>query len=794
MTHPKKLSANQLKIQINPSDYNAITPDSNTRIHNILGQERAHSALNFGLAMQTPGYNIYVMGELGTGRLSMITNLLTPASHKQEIPPSYGYVENFENTREPVAIELPADQTYTFCKDLNHLIDNLIAIFPSVFESASYQQKKTALERAFAQQYSSAINIVEKAAKEKSIALFRDTDSITFTPIRDEKVLNEEQFNQLSQMDRDNFHKDTEKLEDTLGDALLELPQWRRNLVEKNRKLDNATIRTAITPIFKELSKKYQNIDHIVTYLSEIKKDLNETIKDLFVPTPSLENLSDNIKKQRLKDQYLPNILVDNKESTGAPIIYESNPTYQNLFGRIEYNNEQGTLTTTYQRICAGSLHKANGGYLILDADKLIEYPFVWEALKRALKSERIEIESPYSEFGINTVTLKPEVIPLNIKIILVGSREIYYLLQDYDDEFNEMFRVLADFDYVIPRTQSNMQGFAQRMIQHAQDSDAKPLSQSAIISLLEYSCRLAEHQNHISAHLNDCLEIIGEANLLCKNKKISHQHIQLALNAREYRNGRISGEILNEMLSNTILINTTGTSVGKINGLTVLEVGGTSFGEPSRITVTVYPGSRGIVDIEREAELGLAIHSKGVMILTGYLGYCYAQEFPLAISASIAMEQSYGHIDGDSASLAELCCLISSLTSIPINQSFAVTGSINQYGEVQAIGGGNQKIEGFFKLCVARNLTGDQGCIIPKANMSNLILKQEIISAVEEEKFAIYAVSTVDEALEILTGELIGKKNKNGKYPEKSLNFKVISRLKAIADLGNDKEDDEEQ
>ncbi len=794
MTHLKKLPCNKLKIQINQSDYSLITQDSDTRINNILGQERAQSALDFGIAMQNPGYNIYVMGEPGTGRLSMITNLLTPSSQKQEIPPSYAYVENFENTREPVALELPADKAHEFCKDINHIIDNLIAIFPAVFESASYQQKKTALERSFTQQYNSAIDIVEKAAKEKSIALFRDTDSITFTPIRDEKVLNEEQFNQLPQLDRDNFHKDTEVLEDTLGDVLIELPQWRRSLVEKNRSLDNATIRVAITPIFKELIERHQNIDPIVTYLSEIKKDLNETIKDLFVQTPALESLSDHVKKQLLKDQYLPNILVDNKESVGAPIIYEPNPTYQNLFGRIEYNNEQGALTTTYQRICAGSLHKANGGYLILDADKLIELPFVWEGLKRALKSERIEIESPYSEFGVNTVTLKPEVIPLNIKIILVGSREIYYLLQDYDSEFNEMFRILADFDYTIPRTQSSMQGFAQRMTQHAQDSGAKPLTKPAIISLLEYSCRIAEHQERISAHLNDCLEIIGEANLLCKDQQINDEHIQLALNAREYRNGRIADDILNEMLNDTILINTSGTSIGKINGLTVLEVGGTSFGEPSRITVTVYPGSRGIVDIEREAELGLAIHSKGVMILTGYLGYCYAQEFPLAISASIAMEQSYGHIDGDSASLAELCCLISSLTSTPIKQSFAVTGSINQYGEVQAIGGVNHKIEGFFKLCTARKLTGEQGCIIPKANISNLMLKQEIISAVEEGKFAIYAVSTVDEALEILTGELIGKKDKNGEYPENSLNFKVISRLKAISDLGNEKESDEEE
>ncbi|NOQ12912.1 MAG: AAA family ATPase [Methyloprofundus sp.] len=791
MTDSLKLPTSSLKLQISQADYTILTDSTESRVTHILGQERAQSALSFGVAMQNPGYNIYVMGEPGTGRLSMITNHLTPISHQQETPPAYAYVENFENNREPVAIELPAGQAQTFCKDINRLIDNLIATFPEAFESPSYQQKKTAIERTFNQRYNSAIDLVEQRSKEKSIALFRDTDSITFAPIRDGKVLGEEQFNQLPQEDRETFHKDTEILEDYLGDILIELPQWRRALVEKNRQLDNATIRLAISPLFKDLTDRYQNIDNVITYLSEIKKDLSESIKDLFVQSQSLENFSDGTKKQLLKDQYQPNILIDYKENTGAPVIYEPNPTYQNLFGRIEYSSEQGALTTNYQRICAGSLHQANGGYLILDADKLLNTPFVWEGLKRALKAGRIEIESPYAELGINTVTLKPEVIPLNIKVILVGSREIYYLLQDYDNEFNEMFRILADFDYDIPRTANNMLEFAQLMKQQAQDSGAKPLAKSAIISLMEHSCRLAEHQGRLSAHINDALEIIGEANFLCKAEEIDNTHIQQALVAREYRNGRIAQSILDEMLDGTILINTADSVVGQINGLTVLEVGGSSFGAPSRITVTVYPGSRGIVDVEREAELGLSIHSKGVMILTGYLGNCYAQEFPLAISASITLEQSYGHIDGDSASLAELCCLISALTLIPIKQSFAVTGSINQYGEVQAIGGVNEKIEGFFKLCKGRGLTGEQGCIIPHANIRNLMLKQEIITAVEQGEFAIYAVSNVEQALQLLTGEVPGKKDSNGAYPEDSLNFKAISRLKEISDLGNDKEED---
>ncbi len=791
MTDSLKLPATSLKLQINQTDYSILTDSTDTRVTNILGQERAHAALNFGVAMQNPGYNIYVMGEPGTGRLSMITNHLTPISHQQETPPAYAYVENFENNREPVAIELPAGQAQAFCKDINRLIDNLIATFPEALESPSYQQKKTAIERTFNQRYNSAIDLVELRSKEKNVALFRDTESITFAPIRDGKVLDEEQFNQLPQEERETFHKNTETLEDYLSDTLIELPQWRRTLVEKNRQLDNITIRQAISPLFKDLTDRYQNIDNVITYLSEIKKDLSESIKDLFVQTQSLENISDSTKKQLLKDQYQPNTLIDYKENTGAPVIYEPNPTYQNLFGRIEYTSEQGALTTNYQRICAGSLHRANGGYLILDADKLLAYPFVWEGLKRALKAGRIEIESPYSELGINTVTLKPEVIPLNLKVILVGPRDIYYLLQDLDSEFNEMFRILADFDYDIPRNAANMQDFAQLMKQQAQDSGAKPLAKSAIINLMEHSCRLAEHQQSLSAHINDALEIIGEANFLCKSAEIDSSHIQQALTAREYRNGRIAQSILDEMLDGTILINTSDSVVGQINGLTVLEVGGSSFGAPSRITVTVYPGSRGIVDIEREAELGLSIHSKGVMILTGYLGSCYAQEFPLAISASIALEQSYGHIDGDSASLAELCCLISALTLTPIKQGFAVTGSINQYGEVQAIGGVNEKIEGFFKLCKGRGLTGEQGCIIPQANIRNLMLKKEVIDAVEQGHFAVYAVSNVNQALELLTGETMGTKDSHGEYPKDSLNFKAISRLKEISDLGHDKEED---
>lgn len=788
-----KLPPAALKLNIT---FNAEDNAKKTRQHGILGQRRAQDALEFGVAMKNPGYNVFVMGEPGSGRLSMITDALNRHAEKQPAPPSYAYVDNFAKTREPVSIALPAGHGEIFSKDIEKLIDNLLATFPAAFESPMYQQKKAAIERSFNQRYTRAIDEVDKKARTLDVALYREGDGITFLPIRKDKLLEDDEFALLPQEERDAFHQHVSELEEFLSETLLELPQWRRTMVEETKQLDNETIDHAVAPLLEELNHKYQNIDDVISFLAEVKKDLPNIITDYLMPTRSLEGPDLTTKKLILTEQYAPNIIVDYGEEHGAPVVYESHPTYQNLFGRIEYVSDQGTLVTTYRRICAGSLHRANGGYLILDAEEVLTYPFVWEGLKRALQSGLIEIETPYSEFGINTITLKPEVIPLNVKVILFGSREMYYLLEELDSEFNEMFRVLADFDDHITCNDESIHHFAALMQGHASDLGIKPLSASAIERLIEHSCRLSENQHRLSAHVNDCLEIIGEADFLSKDGEHQHierGHIQKALDARENRNSRIAEEILEEMLEGTILIATGGEAVGKINGLTVLEIGGSSFGAPARITTTVHPGSRGIVDIEREAELGKAIHSKGVLILTGYLGHCYAQKFSLAISASIAMEQSYGYIDGDSASLAELCCLISALTRTPIKQGFAITGSINQYGEVQAIGGVNEKIEGFFRLCAARGLTGEQAVIIPASNRRNLMLKQEVIDAVEKGLFAIYAVHNVNETLELLTGETAGEPDDNDEYPEGSINFKAISRLKEISEISEDDDKEEE-
>ena len=789
-----KLTASALKLKISLK----IVDDKSTpsKQQGILGQQRAQDALEFGVSMKNSGYNIFVMGKSGTGRLSMITDTLNQRAEQQPTPPSYAYVDNFSKPREPISIELPAGDGEILKKDIENFIDNLLALFPATFESPMYQQKKSAIERRFSQQYSQAIDTVDKKSRTLDVALYREGDSITFLPIHEGKLLEDDEFALLPQAEREMFHQHVVTLEEFLSETLLELPKWRKTMLEKVKQLTNETIETAITPLLDELNKTYQNIDDVLSFLAEMQKDLIKTIADFLMPSRSLEADDLITKRLILTEQYSPNIIVDYPEKQGAPVVCESHPTYQNLFGRIEYISDQGTLVTTYQRICAGALHKANGGYLILDAEEMLTYPFVWEGLKRALQSGVIEIETPYSEFGINTITLKPEVIPLNIKVILFGSRDMYYLLEEMDSEFNEMFRVLSDFDNYITRDENTMQQFAVLMQSHADDLNIKPLSHHALERLIEHSCRLSENQQKLSAHINNCLEIISEASFLsAKNegKYIEREHIEDALNSRELRHSRIAEEILDEMLEGTILIDTKGEAIGKINGLTVLEIGGSCFGAPARITTTVYPGSRGIIDIEREAELGQSIHSKGVLILTGYLGHCYAQQFSLAISASIAMEQSYGYIDGDSASLAELCCLISALTSIPIKQSFAITGSINQYGEVQAIGGVNEKIEGFFRLCSARGLTGEQAVIIPASNKRNLMLKEEVIDAVEKGVFSIYAVHNVNETLEILMGESAGEKNSKGEYPKESINFKAISRLKKISGVSDDEDEKKE-
>ncbi|EAT13627.1 AAA family ATPase [Bermanella marisrubri] len=790
------LPVDELSIHIPEQALPFKTSDELSAFNGVLGQDRAVSAIQFGVAMNRPGYNVYVMGDSGTGRSSYVTEYLKSEAKRQESPSDWAYVNNFDNNREPKKLELSAGQGQKFKKDMEELVDQLLTTFPAAFEHPTYQQKKSLIDREFNHKYDRVIDGIEQAALKRNIAMYRDATSISFLPMKEGKAMEETEFAQLSEEERETFHENIHELEAQLNDALVPLPQWKRESTETLKKLNQDTINESVEPLFHPLEEKYQDLKDVLEYLKQMKHNLHRTVISELTEDRLLESREDSAKRLFLEETYVPNLIVSRSADAGAPVVYESHPNYANLFGRIEYTSEQGALVTHYRKICPGALHRANGGYLIVDAEKLLYEPFVWDALKRALSSRELKIESPYSEMGIiSTTTLIPELIELDVKIILIGSRSTYYLLQDLDDDFNEMFRVLVDFDDHLPRSEEHMLAFARLLQSRCEEKGYAAIENLGVQRLIEHSARLAEDKRHLSARIGDLFELLAEAEFIrdmAKDKYINAQHISRALDAKEQRSGRIQKEIQDDIIDGTILIDTDGEAIGKINGLTVLSIGDSSFGAPARISATVYPGGRGIVDIEREANLGQNIHTKGVMILTGYLGHTYAQEFPLEVSASIAMEQSYGHVDGDSASLAEACALISALAHVPIHQSLAVTGSLSQYGEVQAVGGINEKIEGFFSICKARGLNGKQGVLIPASNVKHLVLKREVCDAVEAGEFHIYGIANIDQALEILMDKKAGQINKKGRFPRGSINYKVLERLRDIADIGKDEDHDD--
>lgn len=787
-----RLAPDELTRPFSPEQFAFATTDDLDPFLGVLGQERAVEALQFGVAMPRPGYNVFVMGEPGTGRFSFVKRYLKAEAKRLPTPADWVYVNHFEEGREPRAIELPPGSAADFGTDIDLLIDNLLSTFPSVFENPAYQQKKSAIDRAFNQRYDKALDTVERLALDKDVALYRDSANIAFTPMKDGKALDEAEFAQLPEAERERFHADIAELEEQLNEELASLPQWKRESSNQLRQLNEETITLALQPLLAPLVEKYNNNTGVCTYLQAMQLNLLKTVVDQLVDTER----SDAQRKQLLQELYAPNQVIGHHATGGAPVVFESHPTYDNLFGRIEYASDQGALYTSYRQLRPGALHRANGGFLVLEAEKLLGEPFVWDALKRALQSRQLKMESPLAELGrLAAMSLTPQVIPLQLKVIIIGSRQIYYTLQDLDPDFQEMFRVLVDFDEDIPLAEDSLEQFAQLLKTRTSEEGMAPLSATAVARLATYSARLAEHQGRLSARIGDLFQLVSEADFIRQlaNEPVTDLgHIERALKAKETRTGRVSARILDDMLAGIVLIDTEGAAVGKCNGLTVLEVGDSVFGVPARISATVYPGGSGIVDIEREVSLGQPIHSKGVMILTGYLGSRYAQEFPLEISASIALEQSYGYVDGDSASLGEVCTLISALSRTPLRQCFAITGSINQFGEVQAVGGVNEKIEGFFRLCEARGLTGEQGVIIPRSNVTTLMLDERVLQAVRNGLFNVYAVRHVDEALGLLVGEAAGAPDAKGQFPAGSVNARVVERLKEIDAMGMDEEDKE--
>jgi len=756
----------------------------------FVGHERAKEALEFGLSMSAIGFNVFALGEHGTGRQTLIKQMLTSLATAQTAPDEWCYTNNFDESHIPLTLSVKPSEGKQLLASMNKFIDGLLSLFPEIFDNPGYQRQKSAIDREFNQKYDQAISAVEEIALKENVVLYEENGEVGFSPLVDGKPLNDKEFANLAEGERTKFYKVLSELESVLAEQLLELPLWKRLSFDQLRNLKNDTAEQGIKPYLTELEKEFSNNEGVLKYLSKVKSHVVDAVLETLV-TESDDTPTDKELRKLMVERFLPNLLVPRDDSQGAPVVYEQNPTYQNLFGHVDFASFQGSSYTSYRLIRPGALHKANGGYLLLDADKVLTQPMVWSRLKLALKTQQITIENPYSEYSQPSgYSLQPEKIPLQVKVILLGDAEIYYTLQDYDQEFTELFRVLADFDRHLEKTDSNLIAFGQLIRQRADKHNYPEVSDEAVLELVRYALRRGEHKEKVSANIVQVNDLQDEANY-CWQKEggegpLTAQHIALAQAAKKRRIGRLSETWLSEIKEQQVLISTEGKFIGKVNGLTVLEIGDSVFGTPARITATVYAGSEGVTDIEREVDLGKSIHSKGVLLLTGYLGHKYGQTFPVTISANIAIEQSYGHIDGDSASMAELCALISAITLLPIDQSLAITGSINQHGEVQSIGGVNEKVEGFFQLCQDKGLTGTQGVIIPKTNVINLMLNNEVIEAVSRGEFAIHAVENIDQALEILMKVEAGTISRTGRYPRKSIHGLALDKLENFADILN--------
>lgn len=799
--HDLRLSPEQLIPQLDDELFSNHDDTELSGDNSFIGHQRAKEALHFGLSVAQPGFNVFALGEHGTGRQTLIREMLAERALKQETPSEWCYINNFEDSHNPKTLYLSPGDGKQLQARINTFVDELLDLFPEVFDNPGYQRQKAAIDREFNLKYDEAIAQVEQAALAHSVVLYEEDGEITFSPVVNGKPLSDKEFSSLDESKRAEFYQLLTDLEKLLSEQLLELPLWKRKSSEQLRQLKRTTIEVSTRPLIKELEREFANNLGVIKYLSQLKSHVVDAVLDILVNDS--QERDDKESRKLLVEYFLPNLLVAREPNAGAPVIYEQNPTYQNLFGSIDYSNISGAIYTSYRQIRPGALHKANGGYLLVDVEKLFAQPMVWSRLKLALKTEQISIEPMYAELSQSGVyTLQPAKIPLKVKVVLLGTPDMYYTLQEYDQEFSELFRVLADFDRHITKNDANLRSFAKLMRQRASKQGYPEISKAALKSLTTYALRRAEHQQKLSANIVQVNDLLDEANFIFQqaqsniaasdtalidseeNGIIEAEHIEQALRAKEYRTGRMSETWLSEIKEQQVLISTSGTAVGKVNGLTVLEIGDSVFGTPARISATVYAGANGVTDIEREAELGKAIHSKGVLLLTGYLGHKYGQSFPLSISANIAIEQSYGHIDGDSASMAELCALISAITSLPIKQSIAMTGSINQHGEVQSIGGVNEKIEGFFRLCRDKGLTGEQGVIIPKPNTANLVLSQEVVEAVQNNEFHIYSVENIDQTLELIMDVRAGAQNSVGRYPRNSIHALALAKLAQFSDL----------
>ncbi|MDH3418021.1 MAG: AAA family ATPase [Gammaproteobacteria bacterium] len=782
---PQPLAAESLYNHCDASAFAFGTTAELAELDIAVGQQRALSALEFGVRMTGDGYNLFVLGPDGSHQRRIVKEYLE-SLRTEAAPSDWCYVNNFNDERKPIALRLPARKGATLKQDVASIVDELLAAIPAAFESEHYRNQVAEITQEYEEKHRATMEALQQEAQQHDVSLVPTPHGFAIAPMRTGKLLSDKDFEKLSDKEKDRTTTAMEAMTEKLRAHIEELPEWHKQRRERIRTLDREVTELAIRGPFVELTAAYRKFPEVLRFLEDMREDVLAHAPD-FQPEETRQTLF-GADPSRSLQRYQVNVVVEQPEDGGVPIVYESNPTYQNLLGRIEHVPQFGALVTDFSMIRPGALHKANGGFLILDADRLLTEPYAWTSLKRTLFEKAVRMESLGQQLSlVTTVSLEPDPIPLDCKVILLGSRVLYFLLCELDPDFQELFKVAADFENRIDRTDDNIQLYGRLIATLAQREGLLPLTPRAVARIIEHSSRLLGDAEKLSTRLRDVSDLIRESDYWARrvdSDTVHAEHVQVAIDAQIHRLDRLRSEMHEEIQRDDILIDTQGTRVGQVNGLSVIDLGRFSFGQPSKITANVSIGDGKIVDIERETELGGPIHSKGVLILSAYVSATFAPETPLSFAASLVFEQSYGGVEGDSATIAETCALLSALANAPIRQTLAVTGSMNQHGTVQVIGGVNEKIEGFFDICRTRGLTGDQGVLIPADNAKHLMLRADVVEAARNGQFAIYPVATVDEALALLTGIAAGQRDEEGQFPEDSINGRVEKRLIELAEL----------
>ena len=767
------------------------TTEDLTPCKDYIGQKRAVEAINFGLGMEFKGYNLYLSGPPGVGKTTTIETILSSVAKNKPSPPDWCYVFNFQDPNEPNAIELPKGKGKEFRSVMEDFLQDFKMDIPRAFESKEFEKQKQNTMNEFQREKNNLFEELQKKAADSEMQVQFSPTGIITIPLVEGKAVSQENYNSLDEKTREKIKARKEKIDIEVAEALKIARKLEKEAGEKVKELEKKVALFSVRDLIENIREKYKAYPQVIDYFDQIQKHILENI-DNFLPAkgaPAGAQMPFRMPQQEPTfTEYKVNVFTDNSNTKGAPVIYETHPTYTNLFGSIEKEARFGALVTDFTMIRAGSLAKASGGYLVLDALDLFQYPFVWDSLKKALENEELRIEDLYQQYGFSgTVGIKPEPIKLDVKVIIAGNSHLYHMLYAYDEDFRKLFKVKADFDYVVERNDITLSQYS-CFIKSVCDRDGiNKFDRSGVETVIEYSSRLSGDQNKLSVQFGSITKILKEADYWAKvdnnSKSIKRQHVEKAIEEKIYRSNMIEQKIQEMIAKGSILVDTEGMVVGQINGLAVYNSGDYAFGRPSRITCETYMGTEGVINIDRRARLSGNIHDKGVLILSGYLGTKYAQKKPLSLSASIGFEQSYEIIDGDSASTAELVVLLSSLSGIPIKQSFAITGSVNQKGQIQPIGGVNEKVEGFFEVCKAKGITGEQGVIIPYQNVKNLMLKKEVVQAVKDKEFHIYPAESVNQVIELLTGKEAGSRGSSGKFKTGTVNYLVDKKLREFAE-----------